>query len=360
MLRLAFWLLVALPTTAAAVFYGLIAGPRYESEARFIVRSVASQQTTGFDAVFRTFGLAKTVDDAYVIQKYLLSRDALDGLAQQGPDPRTVFSRPEIDRLSRYPRFWREASNESLYDFYLDHVDVTEDDVKGIVRIRVVAFRPDDAQAVVVSLLHLAEAMVNRMNERAQSDSLNFARSEVKRAEANVITAQQELAAYRNKELIVDPSKSATSMIETIGGLSGDLARANAQLKETQAMSPRSPSIPSIKARIAALDERIGIERQRLAGGDTSLANKLGEYERRVLARDLADRGLTNALESLDTARQEAHRQHIYVEEVVQPTLPDESTEPKRLRSILTVFVLGFALFGVCWILVVGAGEHAQ
>jgi capsular polysaccharide transport system permease protein len=360
LLRFFFRGVVIVPTLLAVIFYGAIAAPRYASEARFIVRSVSAQHTSGLDAVFRTFGIARTVDDAYVIQKYLLSRDALKGLAAEGVDVRAVFSRPEADRLSRFPRLWREASNESLYDFYLDHVEVTEDAVKGLIRIRAVAFRPDDAHTLVRTLLHLAETMVNRMNERAQADTMEAGRREVQRAEAKVIAAQAELTSFRNRELIVDPSKSTLTMIETIGELNADLARVSTQLRETLASSPHSPAIPSMKARIAALEERIGVERSRMAGGDTSLASRLGEYERLTLGRDFADRSLAAALESLERARQEARRQHIYVEEIASPVLPDESTEPRRLRNILTVFVVGFGLFSVGWILAVGAGEHSQ
>ena len=97
-----------------------------------------------------------------------------------------------------------------------------------------------------------------------------------------------------------------------------------------------------------------------MAGGDDSLANKIATYEQLALRRDLADKALAASMNALDTARQEARRQHIYVEEVVAPNLPDESTEPRRFRSILTVLVFGFAIFAVIWIVSVGAGEHAQ
>ena len=50
----------------------------------------------------------------------------------------------------------------------------------------------------------------------------------------------------------------------------------------------------------------------------------------------------------------------IYVEQIVAPNLPDVSTEPDVLRTVSTFLVLGFAIFGVLWIITVGAQEHEQ
>jgi len=62
----------------------------------------------------------------------------------------------------------------------------------------------------------------------------------------------------------------------------------------------------------------------------------------------------------LQLARQEAQRQHLYIQIPVTPNLADESLEPQRVRAIATVFVTGFAVFAFVWILMVGAGEHAH
>lgn len=356
--KIFFWLAVIIPTCIATIFYTVVASPRYVSEARFIVRSVSAPQITGLDVLFRSIGIAKTADDAYIIEKYLLSRDAMNDLIQESVDVKAIFSREEADTLSRYPYFWRTDTQEALYDYYTDHVSVIEDVVKGTIQLKVTAFRPDDAYQVSQALLVLAEKMVNKINARAQADTIDTARQEVSRAEANVIDAQTQLTNYRNSESLLDPSKSAGTALDTIGKLTDDKVSAMAQLKQLKTTAPKNPAIPSLVAKIAALDERIAALQGELAGGDGALASKLDQYEQLVLRRELADKLLTNSLQALDDAMQEARRQHIYVEKVVRPNLPDYSTEPKRVKSILTFFVLGMAIFSIGWVLMVGAGEH--
>ncbi len=358
--RLAILCLVILPTLIAAIFYGLLASPRYTSEAQFIVRSVSSQRANGLEMLFRTFGLSRTVDDAYAIQKYLQSRDVVKALEERNLSIDKIFNTKKADFFSKYPRFWRKDSVESRFDYFLERVTVTEDSVKGITILKVISFDPVTSRDMAAELLKLAEEMVNRMNARAQRDVINVAISELRAAEDRTIEAQAALTVFRNRELMIDPSKSSLGILETIANLSADIAYASAQLKEMRTASPASPALQSLVTRIASLEERVKIERAKLAGGDSSLSGKMAIYEQLALKRELAEKSLGSALKSLDVARQEARRQHIYIEQVVAAHLTDEATEPRRLRGIFTVFVLGFAIFSIVWILSVGAGEHAQ
>jgi len=358
--RMVFWLLVVLPTLWACVFYALIAMPRYVTETKIVVRSASTVRMTGLDLLFRTIGLSKAVDDAYVVRDYLLSRDVIRDLAAQGVSARDIFMNPVADRLSRHPRLWREDSLESLHSYFLNRVRVVEDDAKGILTLRVTAFTPEDAQMMSQAMVRLAEAMVNRMNTRAQRDATTNAQQEVGLARQEIADAQMALAFFRNSEALFDPSRSSVSIIETISQLSTDLSFASAELSQVQRSSPNSPAIPSIKSRIAALEARIAIERGAMAGSESSLVNKVASFDQLVLRRTIAEKRLESAIGSLEAARQEALRQHIYIEQVVAPALPDAPTEPRRTRSIITIFVVGFVLFGVYWILSVAAEEHAQ
>ncbi|MDP2358057.1 MAG: capsule biosynthesis protein [Beijerinckiaceae bacterium] len=358
--RRVFQLLVIVPTLLACVFYALIAVPRYVSETRIVVRSASSIRMSGLDMLFRTIGLSKAVDDAYVVRDYLLSRDVIRDLAAQGVSVRDIFMSPAADRLSRHPRLWREDSLESLYDFFLDRVKVIEDEAKGILTLSVTTFTAEDAHRLSAAMVRLAEEMVNRMNTRAQRDATSHALEEVGLARKEIADAQLALTAFRNAEALFDPSVSSVAMYETIGQLSTDLAYASAELSQVLQNSPGNPAIPSLRSRIAALEARIRLERGAVAGTETSLVGKVAVYDNLNLRRTIAEKRLTSAIASLETARQEGRRQHIYIEQVVAPALPDAPTEPRRVRSILTIFVVGFMLFGVYWILSVAAEEHAQ
>jgi capsular polysaccharide transport system permease protein len=96
----------------------------------------------------------------------------------------------------------------------------------------------------------------------------------------------------------------------------------------------------------------------KISGGDDSLASKAAEFQRLSLERGFADQQLAAALASLETARNEAQRQQLYLETISKPSLPDDATQPKRLRSIFTTLALSAIAWGIIAMLVAGVREH--
>jgi capsular polysaccharide transport system permease protein len=106
----------------------------------------------------------------------------------------------------------------------------------------------------------------------------------------------------------------------------------------------------------AEIDRALG----KVAGNRQSLANSAVQYERLTLENEFADKQLTAALASLEDARSETQRKQAYVERIVQPNLPDDPSEPRRLRGIIATFVLGLVAYGILRMLLAGVKEHAQ
>lgn len=349
---------VLLPTLLAGLYYGGVASDRYVSEAEFVVRGANHRRATGFEMLFQSLGLSRAVDDANAVQSYMLSRDALFGLAARRP-LRDWFGPARADLLSRFPRPWGSASDEQLYGYYRDRVSVVQNASKGITTLRVEAFDPGKARIIAADLLDLAEGMVNRMNERAQGDAVRDAEAELEAARGRLLGAEQALTAFRTREALIDPSSSSASALDTVTALSTDLARADAELGGARANTGASPGLPALQSRAAALADRIRQERARIAGDDDALAPRVAAYEGLALDRQLAEKSLATADAALEAARGDARQQSIYIERVVSPQTPDEATEPQRLRTVATVLVLCFALTCVVWILGAGASEHA-
>lgn len=352
-----FLLMVAIPTVLAIFYYGLVASNQYVSEARLIIRSVKSHKATGLEMLFQTFGISSTANDANAVQNYVLSRDAVRSLDEM-VNLRDMYGNTHGSFFQRFPRFFESNSFEQLYKYYLEHVNIAQDASSGITKLTVVAFIPSDAKLIAENIIVLAEKFINKMNLRAQSDTIKSAAEAVARAELRVISAQRELTEFRFAAGLIDPQKDSSSVLDTITSLSTDLARVMAELQQTEKSSANNPALGSMKARVRSLRGSIEAERQKLSGADSALASKVADYEQLTLARAIAEASLTSANLILDTARQDARRQAIYIEEVVAPNLPDESTQPERFRMVLTVFVFSVALSSVTWLLIAGAKEH--
>jgi capsular polysaccharide transport system permease protein len=197
------------------------------------------------------------------------------------------------------------------------------------------------------------------MNERIRADAIRFAEAEVKRGEERLVETQLAITEFRNRELMLDPSQSSLVIAALIGRLSDELAAVTAQLREIEASSPSSPQIPGLRRRIAALEAQITLERQRVSNASDGLAEKIAGYERLNLQREFAVKALASAMTSLEVARNEARRQQLYLERVVEPRIADFAEQPRRLRGVVVTFAASLLLFLVGWLVLAGVREHA-
>lgn len=358
-LPIAFLLVVVLPTLLAAVYYLLIATPRYQSEARFIVRSSNESTPNALGVALQGVGLSMAQSDAYAVHEYMTSRDAFEQLKQRH-DLRRMLQGPGADALSRYPRPWEGQSDEDFYKAFQRFLVVGHDSSTGISTVRVLAFKPRDARILTESLLSGGESLINRLNERAESDNVEAALRAREDARQRLSTAQQQLTAFRTRERFIDPAVSAEEGSRLIGNLLSTLAELRAERSQLAGEAPSSPQLPSLDNRIRAYERQVESERAKIAGNSDSLAPRLSVYETLALNRELADRELTAATASLTTAEQEARRQKLYLDRIVSPSMPDAPAEPKRLLSILVVAMSALLAYGIGWFVWAGASEHGQ
>jgi capsular polysaccharide transport system permease protein len=357
--------MVAIPTLVAAIYFLLIASPLYISEARFVVRSRAEGQPAALGSVLQSVGqsfgvsFGESATDAFEVHEYMLSRDAVNNLmVHQGL--RTLLARPGSDFLERFPRPFQDQSFESLYKAYKRFVVVGYDSQTGISTLRVTAFRAADAQKIAQTLMAGGETLVNRLNERSMADAVAQAQTQVIEAQERSVAAQATLTAFRNQERMIDPDRSSVAGSELVGKLETQLATMRAERAGLAAQAPQSPQLPVLDQRIAAFVTQMEAERSQIAGQSDSLAPKIGQYERLSLDRDLAVKTLESSVAALESARIEARRQQLYLDRVVSPNLPDKAERPRRLYSILTVFIATMVAFGIASLFIAGLREHRQ
>lgn len=358
--RLARIALVLSPTLLAGVYYGAIASDQYVSEARFVIRTASKPGGAigGLGALLQMVGISRSQDDAWAVHDFLTSRDALRALSAK-VNLRAIYGYAGADFLARYPSILYGDSDERLYSYFQRMLTVAVSTSTGLTTLRVNAFAPADAQLVAAALLRLGEDLVNRLNDRIQADAVQLAVAEVTRAEDRRITNQQAITAFRNRELLLDPVKNATIVLEVIARLSTQLADARADIAETRAGSPTSPNLPSLQRREEALAAQILVERNRVGSASDGLADKIAEYERLNLEREFSIRALSQAVAAQEQAGMEARRQQLFLERVVEPGTADYPTMPQRWRMFFTV--LGFNLIGLAvgWLILTGLREHS-
>lgn len=354
------WILLittVFPTIISFIYFVFIASDVYITESRFVVRSPERQSLTPLGQMLRGAGFSNAQDDSYLVQDYILSRDALVALDRE-MKLKMAYTSASIDLFSRFGAIDLDQSDENFYSYYQKKVRVQRDSASSITTLVVRAYTAEDALKINQRLVELSEVLVNKLNERGRNDMIRFASHEVELAKEKASHASLALAAFRDAKGVIDPERQSEIPLAQTAKLHEELISTRTHIRQLERFAKENPQLPVLRQRTELLENEIDRETRRMAGGEKSLAGKAAEYQRLVLEREFADKMLASAMSSLEQAKGEAQRQQLYLERVVQPNYPDEPVEPKRAKSILATFALGLLLFGVATMLVAGTREH--
>lgn len=354
------FLLVILPTLLVASYYYLIAADQYESEAHFIVSSSSSDglSTGGLGSLFGIATGGSSQGQISAVTDYLESHAAVEALGKQ-LDLVAIFRRPEADALSRLSK--PSPSPEDVLKYFKSMVKVHYDRDDGITTLTVHAFRPRDAQAIANRLLLLGEAQVNRMNQRRYQDAVAAAQKQVALAEDRVAKIQAQMTSYRQDMRDINPKVTGEAQIALVSSLKKQLVAAQASLVSMSGViSPASPLYIATKRQIGALQGQITAQSGELTGRSSStVASNLGGYEDLSVQQEFAAKNYEAAAAGLVKAQEEATRQQLYVDRVVDANLPVESLFPQRGRIVLITFIALCISYGIGWLILAGVREHA-
>ena len=352
--------LLFLPSLVAVAYFGVFATERYVSEAQFVIRSASRPAgAAGFGALLQATGLMRMQDEAFSVQAFITSRAATEELNSR-LSLREIFGPPEADPVSRYPSLFFGDTLEELHGYLQWMISTYHNSITGITTLRVQAFDADSAQKIALMLLELGEQTVNRLNARIRDDAVRLAEAEVTRGEGRLVAAQLAITAFRNNETMIDPAGSSLVLTELIGRLSAELTQTQTQIREITSAASTNPQLPSLYRRAEALTQQIATERSKIASPSEGLADKLAAYEQLVLEREFAKQSLSAAVSSLESSLQEARRQQLYLERIVEPIAADRAMAPQRARHVAGAIGLNLVCVLVLWLVYSGFREHAS
>lgn len=352
-----FLAMVVAPTLLALLWFGLLASDTYISESRFVVRSADKPSASPLGMILNAGGFASANAENYAVVDFVRSRNALAQSNRDGLVAR-IYGPGKGSDFDRFGALGAGTSAEHLYRYFGDKVDIEFDTSTQVTKLTVRAFAPQDARALNERLLALSEQLVNRLSERGRSDAIRQAQAEVSEARDRARAATVALARFRNRSGIIDPERQAEINLQMVSKLQDALIAEQTQLEQLRAYTPQNPQIPAVRTRIATIRREIERQSSAVAGAPGSLAGAASQYQQLAFDAEFAGKQLAVALSALQEAQNEARRQQVYVERIAAPNLPDYPLEPRRLRGVLAVFVLGLLAWGVAVTLLAGIREH--
>jgi capsular polysaccharide transport system permease protein len=340
--------LVAVPTLAAALYFGLVASDQYEAEAQFTVQGGDPPAADGIGALTGLPPMA-ALQDTQVVTSYIQSRAAVEKLdAQVGL--RAKFSEPTIDF---WARFDRAKPIEKLVNYWESMSDVSVKMPSGIVVLKVRAFRPVDAVAIADAVVAACESLVNDMSDRMLRDAVGNAEAELARTSDRLGKARAALEKARNDDGVLDAGKAADALNGLIAEAKGaQLALQREYASQLRALSKNAPQMQSLQSRIDATGAQIAELQSKLTNagppraGDRTLAATMTLFSELDIERQTAERQFSDASAALQGARIAAERKRVYLNAFVKPATPEEPRYPRRALDVFLVFASTAGLWG--------------
>jgi capsular polysaccharide transport system permease protein len=352
-------LFVLLPTALATAYFAAFASDQYESFAQFAVQSSELQPALGIDLLAGLSGASGSARDALAVRDYVLSRDMLHRLEKE----HAFIAHYKSARQDWFSRLASEASFEDAYEYFDGKVSADFDQVSTSITVRVRAFDAKSATLFARSILTYSEEMVNQLSDRERRDRTVYAETQVKIAEARLTKARQVIVELQQKHGDFNPLQTAVATMTLRTQLEAELAKARAELMQLKSyMNDDAPLVRAANEKVKSLSVQVAGESRRLVDPDksTGLSSSFADFESAAVEKEFAQKAYETAMATLEVARADAARQHRYVAVISNPSTPDESTYPHRIRSILAALVLSILVWGVSTMIVAVVREHAR
>jgi capsular polysaccharide transport system permease protein len=331
--------LVVLPSVVLGLWYGLIATDRYVSEARMLVERDTGGGLPGMDLGILSLGSSQTEIDAWLVKRFIESPAMVRHL-DETLGLRVHYEAPEADPFSR---MWRSTSRESFVKYYLDHVEVSVDPDALTLDLLVQGFEPEYAQKLGQAIATRAEDFVNEVGQSLARQQVEFVQTEVDSAYRRLQKASKELIRFQNEKGLLSPEVENAAISQVIANLQSELAQRRTELKALLAfLSPTAPDVQNLQKRVSALERQIEQERSKQVrgAGSAALNDLMFDYKDREMEVQIARDIYEGGLKSLEAAKVDASRKMKHLVMVSAPTLPQTSTEPRRLHGWITAVVL--------------------
>lgn len=351
--------IVCIPTLVYGTYLVAYATPQYSSEFRVLIRRAAKSDTVGFPQVMGLSIASQSSEDSYAVIQYLESEQAVSDLDRL-MGIRKLYSSSAIDYFSRLAR---GATNYQLTKYWNNKLNAYYENTTTTVVVRVTAFSPETSNQLARRVLSMSEGLVNKMSARSQTDMVSYAQKDVETTEAALRKIESRLFALRNERGIIDPRRTAAANLERQGQIQAEITAVRAELATRQNyLDQSSPVIQVIQRRLTALNRelnRISAESTtRLGGQAATLSGAINAFEQLEADQTFAQKSYQAALAALTSARADQARQHLYLDTVVQPNIPDERSYPDIPKNIGLFVLFASALWILAFLLTLSIRER--
>lgn len=296
-------------------------------------------------------------EDVLFLQSYIHSLDMLN-ILQDSIDIKSLYQKQGLDPFYSLKE---ESSQEDFLKFFQNRTKIIFDQTSGLLSVEVEGFTQEDAQKIANTILMQSEKFVNEISHKAAREQMAFAEQELLRAKERLSKAQNDLLVFQGRYGVFDPLKQAEAKASLTNEIESKIAQKEAELTTMQSyLNENAPQIIMLKSEIKALNQQLDKESAKIVSSKNSkrLNNLAAKFQDLSIEAKFAQDAYTTALTSVETTRIESSRKIKQLVIIQGANLPQDSTYPRILYNILTIFVILSLLYGIIKLIAMIIEEH--
>lgn len=341
-----FVFMVLAPLAGTVYYLYVVAHDQYASYVGFTVRSENISSAQNLLGSLSSFSGGASSSDTDILYEFIKSQTMVERVMKR-IDLAAVYSFPDND-----PYFAYDPSKqfEDLVDYWQRMVKISYASGGGLIELRVMAFRPEDARDIAQIIIEESSDLINELSDIARSDATSYAEEDLNLALSRLKNARRKMTLFRSETRIIDPLSDLQGQMGLLNSLEAQLAEVFIDLTLLQQTSRQGdPRIEERKRRISVIENLIEKERRKFSINSTApksdgkdYSTLVGEYENLSVEVEYAQQAYLATQTILDTARAEAQRQSRYLATYAKPSLAQSSRYPERgLNSVvIAIFLL--------------------
>jgi capsular polysaccharide transport system permease protein len=339
---------LVLPMIGSIGYFAFLASPGYVSQVRFIVRSSTPLLSRDRYSSNTVEPKEKIVQDTAILLNYLDSPAIILDM-QKHVDLHRLFGGADIDFLSRLPK---DATKDDMLKYWEKHSHSYVNPKSGIVELEITAYTPQQAQELVRLVLRLSEERVNKLSTGMWEDLRVSTQRDVDQATQEVAELRGKFRDTQNNTGVFDVALSAQRIGSVLTSVESNVAELKSRRQALgESIGKEAPQAADLDRRIAAAEEQADNLKAQLTGaapqGDSNLAGYSTLFDDLKLDLSIAEKRLTAAIKDLERVKLVSSMQLTYVDNFIEPTMPDSNKYPNVGLSIFLSLITCLAVCGV-------------
>lgn len=328
------------------VYYTFVASDRFVSETSLSVRS-SSNDASPVGGLASLVGVSSSSkEDVLHLKEYIHSLDMLKVLDRQ-INPRSLYASQTNDPFFR---LFDWMNQEQYLWYYRNRIEVTFDDISGLLKIRTEGFTPEQSQVISNAILKECDRFINELSHKISREQMAFAEGELLKAKERYQKSKNNLIAFQNKHGVFDPKVQAEAKVGLTTEIESKISQKETELATMLSyLNDTAPQVTALKSELNALKLQLTKEKAKVASSDPSsrLNDLAARFQDLTLDAGFAEDAYKVALTSVEKTRIEVSKKVKQLVVIQTPSKPEMAEYPKKIYNIITIFIILSMLFGI-------------